>query len=588
MRSMKRFLAAALTLLMVAAMIQPFGFKVQAADKSSEIDKSGILQINVYHEDTNTGSKYFIQSGTGFLISDSSEGTQYVITCDHVAEVDEATQAYAREIWGVDKLNIKIDVVVTGDITETATIIKASQNEDFAILKLDAPIYQKKAMALRPEGPDLTEDVYAMGYPAVISELKDFNYYSEDEVTVSKGSVSLCELPSNGVPYVQHSATLTEGCSGGPLVDEDGYVVGVNTATVAMESGTYYYSLKISEVSNALDMLGINYQTSDGSSMSSSDTEEPASEDADDASDDASTEEVTTEAPVVIDTTALDSALTEATEYIKSDYTEESYADLEDAIDDAKAVKNNSAATQAEVDAATANLETAMDGLEEASNMTLWIIIGVVVLVVIVVVVIIIVVVKSGKKKLVSAKPIPTVYPPVSGAAPRPVGPTPIAPIAPVAPSTPKSMATGFTSVPPVSPVVSPASAAAESYMNEGAGETSVLGYGTGETTVLGASNQTKATLTRLKTNEKVDITKQLFRIGKERSKVDYCITNNNSVSRIHADIVCKGGQYYIIDNNSTNYTFVNGQMIPAKQEVALANGDKIKFAEEEFTFSIG
>ena len=125
-------------------------------------------------------------------------------------------------------------------------------------------------------------------------------------------------------------------------------------------------------------------------------------------------------------------------------------------------------------------------------------------------------------------------------------------------------------------------------YASEGAGETSVLGYGGGETSVLGGANQKKASLTRVKTNEHVDIVKQLFRIGKERSKVDYCITNNNSVSRVHADIVFKNGGYYLIDNNSTNYTFVNGQLIPAKQEVAISDGDRIKFAEEEFIFKLG
>ena len=115
-----------------------------------------------------------------------------------------------------------------------------------------------------------------------------------------------------------------------------------------------------------------------------------------------------------------------------------------------------------------------------------------------------------------------------------------------------------------------------------------MLGYGQGETTVLNGNNHVRASLTRVKTNEKVDITKQLFRVGKERNKVDYCVTNNNAVSRIHADIVYKNGQYFVIDNNSTNYTFVNGQMIAAKQEVALSDGDRIKFAEEEFIFNVG
>lgn len=587
MRNLREVFAIMIACVIALALVNPFIAKAADDTAGTKIDKSGILQINVYHQDQNSGKKYFIQSGSGFLISDSEEGSQYVITCDHVAEIDDATKKEACEAFGVQKLNIKIEAVVTRDITQTAKIIKASQIDDFAILKLDAPIYQKNAMVIRPEGADLTEDVYAMGFPADIMNITDFNYYTEDQVTVSKGSVSLCEMSNNGVPYVQHSAVMTRGCSGGPLVDANGYVVGLNTFVYTIDQGSYYYSLKISEVTNALDMLGINYLTPDGTvSAGQSDdaTTEAAVEAGAEVSSEDATEatEATTEA-VVLDTAALDSALSEATGYMASDYTEDSFADLETAIDDAKSVKNNSDATQSDIDRVASNLQKAIDGLQEATNTTMIIIIVIAAVVVVVIVVVIILVVKAGKKNNEPTRTVPTSQ--SYSAMPTPA-PTPIAPVSPVASVTPVAPARPTPPVPPQNsmsqgPQYSP------SYMNEGAGETSVLGYGTGETTVLSGSNQAKATLTRLKTNEKVDITKQLFRVGKERSKVDYCITNNNSVSRIHADIVYKNGQYFIIDNNSTNYTFVNGQMIPAKQEVALSSGDNIKFAEEEFTFTV-
>lgn len=590
-KTTKKIMLLALCCLMVLFALKPSEVKAEG-DAGTDIDRSGILQINVYHYDSNNDQKYFIQSGSGFLITDSEAGTQYVITCDHVAEVSKDVQKLAKETFNVKKLNIKIDVVVTRDITQSATLVNASATDDFAILKLDAPIHQKKAMIIRPEGAELTEDVYAMGYPAAISELTDFNYYSEDQVTVSKGSVSLCEMSNNGVPYIQHSASMTQGCSGGPLVDKNGYVVGLNTFTYYLGDATYYYSLKISEVTNALDMLGISYQTPDGSTNNASEenTTEAASEASEavtEADTTAATEEAsTTEILPTVDTSALDEALTEATGYLEDDYTTDSFAELQTAITDAKAVKNNAEATQSDIDRATGNLKTAIDGLEKASNTTLLIIIIIAVVVVVVVIIIIIVAVKSSKKK---SAPVRTnssnVYPSAPTGIPGGMSAQSAATVPPVAPPVPPMQQQA--PVPPVPPVM-PVNQTASGYVGEGAGETSVLGYGTGETTVLGGTNQMKASLTRAKTNEKVDIVKQLFRIGKERNKVDYCITNNNSVSRIHADIVFKNGQYYIIDNNSTNYTFVNGQMIPAKQEIALSDGDRIKLAEEEFVFKLG
>jgi pSer/pThr/pTyr-binding forkhead associated (FHA) protein len=56
-------------------------------------------------------------------------------------------------------------------------------------------------------------------------------------------------------------------------------------------------------------------------------------------------------------------------------------------------------------------------------------------------------------------------------------------------------------------------------------------------------------------------------------------------VSRTHANIIYKNGSYFIVDLNSTNGTFVNGQQLSANQEVRLNVNDRIKFADEEFIF---
>ena len=85
---------------------------------------------------------------------------------------------------------------------------------------------------------------------------------------------------------------------------------------------------------------------------------------------------------------------------------------------------------------------------------------------------------------------------------------------------------------------------------------------------------------------ERVAIKKSVFRIGKERNCADFYIANDK-VSRNHADIVTRGTQYYIIDLNSTNYTYLNGKRIPAQCEVELRDGDLIRLANEEFLFSI-
>ena len=93
--------------------------------------------------------------------------------------------------------------------------------------------------------------------------------------------------------------------------------------------------------------------------------------------------------------------------------------------------------------------------------------------------------------------------------------------------------------------------------------------------------------LIRINTYEKVKVNKPVFRIGKEKSYVDYFVMSNNAVSRIHADIITENNQYFIKDNNSTNHTFVNGTMIPVNQNVEIFDGDALMLANEPFEFHV-
>ena len=120
-------------------------------------------------------------------------------------------------------------------------------------------------------------------------------------------------------------------------------------------------------------------------------------------------------------------------------------------------------------------------------------------------------------------------------------------------------------------------------------GETTVLGVGSeaGETTVLGTSQAQiiKPYLLRIKNKERIELNKPVFRIGKERSYVDYFVSDNTAVSRSHANIINRDNEFYIVDTNSTNHTYVNGSMIQSNVETKIEHGTKIRLANEDFEF---
>ena len=125
-----------------------------------------------------------------------------------------------------------------------------------------------------------------------------------------------------------------------------------------------------------------------------------------------------------------------------------------------------------------------------------------------------------------------------------------------------------------------------------GFGDTTVLNQpksAAPDTTILSEYNkQTGAALPyliRKKNNDKVVINKNLIRMGKERSYVDYFIPDNTAVSRAHANIVSRDGSVYVVDTNSTNHTYVNDQIIQSNVEIKLNDGDEVRLANEVFTF---
>lgn len=105
------------------------------------------------------------------------------------------------------------------------------------------------------------------------------------------------------------------------------------------------------------------------------------------------------------------------------------------------------------------------------------------------------------------------------------------------------------------------------------------------DNTVQDAQPEAVPKLTRRSTNETAVINKNVFVIGKERAKVDFCVTENKTVSRCHATIYRRSDGCYVSDNNSTNRTFINGSPIPVRTEIKLNNGDVLRLSNEEFDY---
>lgn len=503
LRSMKKIVSFLATLcIMLSMTVTVFASNNEVSGVASA--REGVLEIKVFYVDQN-GNEIEIQHGSGFLVG-ASTGATTVITNYHVITLSDATKSQLTERFGVDFFNannveLKLKVVVKRDVFIEATYVNGSETTDFAILELSQAIYDRKPLKLANSDEVYeAQDIYALGFPWITSEIQDDKVYTSNDVTITNGIVGKFQT-ADGIKYLLHNVQLSSGNSGGPLVNKSGDVIGVNRMTITSRDEnwvdtSYYYSIAINEVRGILDALGIYYEEADAQSVvqpESVPTPEPA--------------------PVPEPEPAPEPAPTPEPE-----------------------------------PAPTPDPLPVIQPEPEVEKDNTMLIVGIVAAVAVIGVVVVVVILSTKKKT------------PTTSTA------TPIPPMPPYPPQTPNV---------PTMP------------MDTGAGETSVLGGGAGETSVLGGGMQPQATLTRKKNGEKAVITSALFTIGKERQKVNFCIPDNNSISRTHAKIMCKGGVFYITDNNSTNFTFVNGNKINPGQEVKLNSGDKIKLADEEFEFRL-
>lgn len=557
---MKKLVTFILSIMLVFTMAFPVSASSAGANTAVQNARKGVLWLQLdYLED---GIPRTIQGGSGFLIGATS-GAEYMITNAHVVRMNSEMMQIVSEAEGTEvnnsNSNLVVNVAVKADMMIPATIVNYSDELDFAILKLSQPIYDREPLTINngSENAVETQPIYALGFPYALEQLQDTQYHTIEDVNITNGIVSK-RITINNMNYIQHGASIAGGNSGGPLVDQNGYVVGVNQAVMntsneGLFDQNYFYSIEISEVTVVLDMLGIQYSSSAGGTVNTDDgeNEEPTPEPAPEPA----PEPVVPEA----DKTSLNAAITAAGAVTLDGYTDESAVVFEEALEKAQEVNANTSSTQDEVNAAASALSEAQNNLKE-KGLPIFLFVGIGAGVVVVLIIVIVLISSSKKKKKKQVPPAgPAVRPaPPTGEIGRPVPP-------PVAPTPPPFHG-------------------GNGYANDGAGATTVLNAGAGETSVLGGV-QVNGTLIRKKNNETIHISKQLFRIGKERAKVDYCVPDNNSISRVHAHIINKGGAFYIVDQNSTNFTFVNGNKIGPNQEVMLNSGDRIKISDEEFEF---
>ena len=156
------------------------------------------------------------QHGTGFLI----DARGWVATNDHLLR--SMTRAAHAEL-------------ADGSRLELAGIVARAPRQDLAILQLQRPLPELTVLDItHPIEPRLGQQVFAFGHPYDVGFSLTKGIVSNVQTTTQLVRSSPGHLVARlGAPpemvWIQHDARIGPGNSGGPLIDDQARVFGVNT-----------------------------------------------------------------------------------------------------------------------------------------------------------------------------------------------------------------------------------------------------------------------------------------------------------------------------------------------------------------------
>lgn len=498
--------------------------------------KNGIVEIFSGFSDRE-GIFWRMKSGSGFLIS-NAEGTTYIVTNYSIIQNSSEEKTAYCEANGIDIENFgmtdSIRVVVKGDVTIDASVLTESKEMNFCILSTENAVNEKTELKLGDAQSLVTGDsIYALGFPKDIESLE----FQTSDVEIFQGNIQDKESNQAGIRYLQHSAIISAGNSGGPILDAEGYVVGINCSEYSNPASGRYYSLPINELTEVLDNFSINYGSKKKDVLKQ-------------------------------DLNALKQECIQLNE--SGRYKKDSLTALQTALSEAEKLSETENPALSEMEEIYRQLMQAKDALipkMEKIQIAIYVFAGLIVLAILLLIRILFLNRQDKKKEILAEqnKDLPKQKnEPLKNGERQ------------VSKEKKEEFCRNTIWLPDDN---EEKTVGLSSYRKEHSAiqeEQQKFLQKTSELEIL-----------RKSSGQIIKINKPEYLIGKNPTQADLFISDNKAVSRKHASIVWKNNEYYVCDLGSVNGSYVKEKRIPEGILVKLSDGDTLRIADEEFTIRI-
>ena len=181
-----------------------------------------------------TANTDWTSNGSGVIVSESG----HIITNHHV--IDEANK-------------VEVEFILNDEVQKfNAEIVQSDKVNDLAIIKIvDVNFDGVKEITynFKTRSSDVGTKVYAYGYPMALSIMGK-------EIKVTDGIISSKTGFDGDITTYQITAPIQGGNSGGPLFDDKGNLIGINSSGIRKDiADNVGYSIKTNYVLNLIDIL---------------------------------------------------------------------------------------------------------------------------------------------------------------------------------------------------------------------------------------------------------------------------------------------------------------------------------------------